>query len=77
MIPNITENDLILYYYHESSAEVTKFINDQLESQPSWSKFLKKLDLIRSASSSFSPSNTSISIILEESIQKETHSHSI
>ena len=72
MIQNITETDLTLYFYNETSEEVKKCIEDNLMLNPSWCEYLSALSLINECTECLNPYETTCSIILEESATKES-----
>lgn len=75
MIKNITQTDLINYFYNECSQSVKLMIDNNLETNPSWKEYLSHLELIHQACDFTSaPNNTSLNIILEESTTTEQHS---
>ncbi len=75
MMKNITPKDLILYHYNECNPETKLFIDNNLDTNPSWKEYLSQLNTISSACiSNKNPNPTSINIILEESAGKEQHS---
>jgi hypothetical protein len=77
MTRNITENDLILYFYSETTSEISSFITANLDKNPSWVVLLDSLKEVKALefTNSF-PSATTEHIILEESniIEKISHS---
>ena len=77
MTRNITENDLILYFYSETTSEISSFITANLDKNPSWVVLLDSLKEVKALEfiNSF-PSATTEHIILEESniIEKISHS---
>lgn len=75
---NITENHLIQYFFKECDAEIREYITANLSSRADWSEYLISLREIHSETKSLStpkPSQTSINIILEESLHQEDHSY--
>ncbi|MFY7757892.1 MAG: hypothetical protein ACOVP9_05795 [Flavobacterium stagni] len=77
MIKQITETDLLLFYYQEADEVTTSIIKEHLSNNLDWQFFLNELDSFSNESKSihFSPSNTTLSIILEESRSQLEHSH--
>jgi len=69
----ITENDLLLFHYKEVEPEIHNHILAQISNNPQWQDYLKLLSEIDNCleSSNNIPSNTTISIILEESLHQE------
>lgn len=77
MTRNITENDLILYFYSETTSEISSFISENLDKNPSWKLLLDSLKEVKSLEFKHElPSATTEHIILEESniIEKMSHS---
>lgn len=75
---NITQQDLILYYYNECSAEIQDYISRNLNSHSEWQQCLIDLREIHSELTTpvkKGPSQTTLSIILEESLHQEDHSY--
>ncbi len=77
MIKQITETDLLLFYYQEADEVTTSIIKEHLSNNLDWQFFLNELASFSNESKSihFSPSNTTLSIILEESRSQLEHSH--
>lgn len=75
MITPITETDLLLFYYQEADEVTTSIIREHLPENTDWQYFLNELATISSESPSLmcSPSNTTLSIILEESRSQLEH----
>jgi hypothetical protein len=72
---NITETDLISYFYNECDNQIAAHIKSNLEYNPQWIDFLNDLqkvsDLMKPTTN---PNATSVQIILEESLYEENHS---
>ncbi len=77
MIKQITETDLLLYYYQEADEVTTSIINEHLSDNLDWQYFLNEMTSFSEESSlvNFSPNSTTLSIILEESRSQLEHSH--
>jgi len=72
---NITETDLISYFYNESSPEVTDYIQVNLPSKIDWQDYLRDLNTLKSSMNNFqNPHPTSLNIVLEEISFEENHS---
>ena len=69
----ITENDLLLFHYKEVEPETYYHIQAQLPLNPQWQEYLKLLSDVDNSlqKNSKSPSKTTLSIIMEESIHQE------
>jgi hypothetical protein len=69
----ITENDLLLFHYKEVEPEFHNHILAQISYNPQWQDYLKLLSDIDNClnTESNTPSKTTISIILEESLHQE------
>ena len=69
----ITENDLLLFHYKEVEPEIHNHIVAQIPCNSQWQDYLKLLSDIDNCLNldSKSPSKTTISIILEESLHQE------
>lgn len=75
---NITQQDLILYFYNECSAEIQDYITRKLNSHSEWQQYLSDIREIHSELTTPSkkrPSQTTLNIILEESLHQEDHSY--
>lgn len=75
---NITQQDLILYYYRESSAEIHNYISQNLNHRPDWQQCLLDIREIHSELTTpikKGPSQSTLNIILEESLHQEDHSY--
>ncbi len=72
---NITETDLISYFYNECDNQIAAHIKSNLDYNPQWIDFLNDLqkvaDLMKPTTN---PHATSVQIILEESLYEENHS---
>jgi hypothetical protein len=72
---NITETDLISYFYNECDSQIAAHIKCNLDYNPQWIDFLNDLqkvsDLMKPTAN---PNATSVQIILEESLYEENHS---
>ncbi len=77
MIKQITETDLLLYYYQEADEVTTSIINEHLSDNLDWQYFLNEMTSFSEESRliNFSPNSTTLSIILEESRSQLEHSH--
>jgi hypothetical protein len=72
---NITETDLISYFYNESSPEVTDYIQVNISSRLDWQEFIQDLQILRSSMTNFqNPHPTSLNIVLEEVSLEANHS---
>lgn len=72
---NITETDLISYFYNESSPEVTDYIHVNISNRLDWQEFIQELQLLRSSMTNFqNPHPTSLNIVLEEVSLEANHS---
>jgi hypothetical protein len=72
---NITETDLISYFYNESSPEVTDYIQVNISNRLDWQEFIQELQLLRSSMTNFqNPHPTSLNIVLEEVSLEANHS---
>lgn len=72
---NITETDLISYFYNESSPEVTDYIQVNISNRLDWQEFIQELQLLRSSMTNFqNPHSTSLNIVLEEVSLEANHS---
>ncbi|MEY3965563.1 MAG: hypothetical protein RL263_732 [Bacteroidota bacterium] len=72
---NITETDLISYFYNESSPEVTDYIQVNISNRLDWQEFIQELQLLRSCMTNFqNPHPTSLNIVLEEVSLEANHS---
>lgn len=72
---NITETDLISYFYNESSPEVTDYIQVNISNRLDWQEFIQELRLLRSSMTNFqNPHPTSLNIVLEEVSLEANHS---
>lgn len=72
---NITETDLISYFYNESSPEVTDYIHVNISNRLDWQEFIHDLQIIRSSMTNFqNPHPTSLNIVLEEVSLEANHS---
>ena len=72
---NITETDIISYFYNESSPEVTDYIQVNISSRQDWQELIKDLKTLRSSMDNFqNPHPTSLNIVLEEISLQENHS---
>ncbi|MCL9979902.1 MAG: hypothetical protein NBV77_00500 [Bacteroidia bacterium] len=72
---NITETDLISYFYNESSPEVTDYIQVNISNRLDWQEFIHELQLLRSSMTNFqNPHPTSLNIVLEEVSLEANHS---
>jgi|LakMenEpi03Aug12_release.lakeMendotaPanAssembly.Ray.scaffolds.fasta_scaffold735322_2 hypothetical protein len=72
---NITETDIISYFYNESSPEVTDYIQVNISSRQDWQELIRDLQTLRSSMDNFqSPHPTSLNIVLEEISLQENHS---
>lgn len=69
----ITENDLLLFHYKEVESETYFYIQAQLPCNPQWQEYLRLLSEIDNSlkKNTKSPSKTTLSIIMEESIHQE------
>ncbi len=75
---NITQQDLILYFYNECSAEIQDYITRKLNSRSDWQQCLldiREIHLELTTPSKKGPSQTTLNIILEESLHQEDHSY--
>jgi hypothetical protein len=72
---NITETDLISYFYNESSPEVTDYIQVNISDRLDWQEFIQDLQILRSSMTNFqNPHPTSLNIVLEEVSLEANHS---
>ncbi len=72
---NITESELIAYFYNECSPEVTDYIQVNLDFRADWQEYLNDLDVLRNSMDNFQiPHPTTLSIIMEEISIEENHS---
>lgn len=72
---NITETDLISYFYNESSPEVTDYIQVNFSDRLDWQEFIQDLQILRSSMTNFqNPHPTSLNIVLEEVSLEANHS---
>ncbi len=72
---NITETDLISYFYNESSPEVTEYIQVNISNRLDWQEFIQDLQILRSSMTNFqNPHPTSLNIVLEEVSLEANHS---
>ena len=71
----ITETDLLLYFYKECSEDIQKYISENIEFHSEWQNTLQGYNLleINLLHKTYSPSSTTLKIILEESIHQENH----
>jgi hypothetical protein len=72
---NITETDIISYFYNESSPEVTDYIQVNISYRQDWQELIRDLQTLRSSMDNFqNPHPTSLNIVLEEISLQENHS---
>jgi hypothetical protein len=72
---NITETDIISYFYNESSPEVTDYIQVNISDRQDWQELIRDLQTLRSSMCNFqNPHPTSLNIVLEEISMQENHS---
>jgi hypothetical protein len=72
---NITETDIISYFYNESSPEVTDYIQVNISYRQDWQELIRDLQILRSSMDNFqNPHPTSLNIVLEEISLQENHS---
>ena len=72
---NITETDLISYFYNECDNEIAAHIKSNLDFNPQWIDFLNDLQKVSELMKpTINPHATSVQIILEESLYEENHS---
>jgi len=75
MIYNITKTELIKYFYNECSPSVSQLIEMGLDANPDWRNYLNHLQTVQNAAKiDFKPSDTLVSMILEDSAATEHHS---
>jgi hypothetical protein len=72
---NITETDIISYFYNESSPEVTDYIQVNISYRQDWQELIRDLQILRSSMDNFqNPHPTSLNIVLDEISLQENHS---
>ncbi len=72
---NITETDLISYFYNECDNQIAAHIKSNLDYNPQWIDFLNDLQKVADLMKpTINPHATSVQIILEESLYEENHS---
>jgi hypothetical protein len=72
---NITETDIISYFYNESSPEATDYIQVNISYRQDWQELIRDLQILRSSMDNFqNPHPTSLNIVLEEISLQENHS---
>jgi hypothetical protein len=72
---NITETDLISYFYNECDNQIAAHIKSNLTFNPHWTDFLNDLQKLSDCmKAEVNPHATSVQIILEESLYEENHS---
>jgi hypothetical protein len=72
---NITETDIISYFYNESSPEVTDYIQVNISCRQDWQELIRDLQTLRSSMDNFqNPHPTSLNIVLDEISLQENHS---